>query len=536
MMTFDKYQKLSEDELVDQVLVPLLRQMGYQGVFKYHGGAGEKGKDIVFSQSHPLGGRKNYAVVAKAVKLSGQAKVNTGTAAEIVMQVRQCFGSNYTNPTTGEQEKIRECWVISSKSISKEAIEAIQAAIGSEYSRHTLFVNGNELWELVSKHLLPVTSLIKEVSRRLQNADTHYTADYTISEGTTQVTLREKYEGASQEKPFTFNFTLHLPENEEGRAMRVALADLFEKGTSVEIPGKYVEKLEFPEFARALLGETELRNPEIHLRPVPRLHSVPVNLEFHCEGEEKQIINHVVLAFVRGGSKQITLANKGQDTFIAVELTLELEKKSGHMKFRVNWQNINAVQAHDALMVQKYMSKPVTIKMVGVETGIELFKIHQEKGIIEEPDTWLIDSIKDLAEIQRRIKRPILIPDDGFSREDVRTLELLRKILHEGKVEGKWTSLTVEITPTKESLENLYRHYVEEGQAVLRLIRDETIELFGSEIPLGDVEHVFMHTIVANKQEFIDRYSELLSEEAEFILQFKPGESNTLTKIYCDWK
>ncbi|MCB9006482.1 MAG: hypothetical protein H6656_03760 [Ardenticatenaceae bacterium] len=91
MMNKKQFQQLKEDDLVDEVLIPLFRRMEYKEVFKHHGGAGEKGKDIVFWESHPLGGRKNYAIVAKAVKLSGQAKAGTGTAAEIQMQVRQCF-------------------------------------------------------------------------------------------------------------------------------------------------------------------------------------------------------------------------------------------------------------------------------------------------------------------------------------------------------------------------------------------------------------------------------------------------------------
>src|SRR5690606_3011743 len=123
MMNKEQFQQLKEDDLVNEVLIPLFRRMEYKEVFKHHGGSGEKGKDVVFWKPHLLGGRKNYAVVAKAVKLSAKANVASGTAAEIVMQVRQCFGNDYLDSITAEPQKVHECWVVSNKAIPKEAIE-----------------------------------------------------------------------------------------------------------------------------------------------------------------------------------------------------------------------------------------------------------------------------------------------------------------------------------------------------------------------------------------------------------------------------
>jgi len=47
MFTHDKFRKMKEAELRTEVIIPLLRAMGFHDVFEFHGGSGEQGKDIV---------------------------------------------------------------------------------------------------------------------------------------------------------------------------------------------------------------------------------------------------------------------------------------------------------------------------------------------------------------------------------------------------------------------------------------------------------------------------------------------------------
>jgi hypothetical protein len=74
MLTRDNFDTMDEATLRTHVLIPLLREMGYQDVFEYHGGAGEQGKDIVCWKPEDLGSRENLAIVAKASQMTGQAK------------------------------------------------------------------------------------------------------------------------------------------------------------------------------------------------------------------------------------------------------------------------------------------------------------------------------------------------------------------------------------------------------------------------------------------------------------------------------
>src|SRR5579863_9192764 len=110
MLTKQHVEQMDEKELRKSVLIPLLRAMGYQDVYEYHGGAGEQGKDIVCWNITDLGNRANLAIVAKSKAITGKATVAKGTAGEIQTQIQQCFGSPFTDPVTGENEDVNRCW------------------------------------------------------------------------------------------------------------------------------------------------------------------------------------------------------------------------------------------------------------------------------------------------------------------------------------------------------------------------------------------------------------------------------------------
>src|SRR3712207_4489185 len=101
MLTKQQVNRMKEDELRASVLVPLLQKMGFQDVFVHHG-SGELGKDIVCWMSDTLGSRVNYAIVAKAVPITGKSAVARGTTGEVLAQVLECFGDDFLGKVDGE--------------------------------------------------------------------------------------------------------------------------------------------------------------------------------------------------------------------------------------------------------------------------------------------------------------------------------------------------------------------------------------------------------------------------------------------------
>ncbi|MFH0777701.1 MAG: hypothetical protein V2A71_03620, partial [Candidatus Eisenbacteria bacterium] len=154
MLTQPALKMMDEKALRQEIVMPLLTAMGFRDVYEYHGGTGEQGKDIVCWKPNDLEVRKNLAVIVKATQLSGRAKVCKGAAGEVQTQIRQCFGSPYTDHISCEERCIHEVWVVSNKKISKEAIKAIKGAVADpRYMHNVTFIAGDTLWKLVKKWL-----------------------------------------------------------------------------------------------------------------------------------------------------------------------------------------------------------------------------------------------------------------------------------------------------------------------------------------------------------------------------------------------
>jgi len=150
--TREQIEAMNERELREQVLVPLLKAMGFQGVHIQHGSS-ELGKDIVCWKSDQWRGRLNYAVVVKAEDIRG-AVTGTGSAAAILTQVEQCFNEPYADPQTGQERCVEQCWVATSRRIMRTAMNSIKGKLAkSNLDKLVLWINGDSLWEYVDQYL-----------------------------------------------------------------------------------------------------------------------------------------------------------------------------------------------------------------------------------------------------------------------------------------------------------------------------------------------------------------------------------------------
>jgi len=257
MLTKQFVEQMDEKELRKRVLIPLLKAMSYYDVYEYHGGSGEQGKDIVCWYLDKLGGRLNLALVVKAKPISGKANIAKGTAGEIQTQVQQCFGSPFLDSVTGKSEIVNECWVVSNKSISKESITAIESALGNNvYKGNVKFVGIDKIWELIEVYLPPQAALqkLEEAKSMLEDWDTHYRLQASITDAGIQFTAIEKFPGASLEKPIDLKAAFSFPmDTEEGRYYAEALEKYFADGTPVKIPLTYLRNIELPDFIQQML-------------------------------------------------------------------------------------------------------------------------------------------------------------------------------------------------------------------------------------------------------------------------------------------
>jgi hypothetical protein len=152
--TREQIEAMNETELREEILKPLLEAMDFQGVYIAHGSS-ELGKDIVCWKSDPWAGRLNHAVVAKAEDIRGTT-TGTNSAAAVLTQVEQCFNEPYVDPQTAQEQKVDQCWVITSRRIIPTALPSIRGKLEkSNLDKLVLWIDGDKLWDLVDQHLNP---------------------------------------------------------------------------------------------------------------------------------------------------------------------------------------------------------------------------------------------------------------------------------------------------------------------------------------------------------------------------------------------
>jgi signal transduction histidine kinase len=146
-------QSLSEDQLRNIVLIPLLRALGLRDVIEYHGGTPEKGKDLIGYYEGPLGDRHYVGVVAKTGDIHGSVS-KRGSAMEVLMQAEQALNEPYTDVYDLDAVTIDECWIIASGEIKNTAVESIRGKLAkTNLDKMVRFVDRRRLIQLIALHI-----------------------------------------------------------------------------------------------------------------------------------------------------------------------------------------------------------------------------------------------------------------------------------------------------------------------------------------------------------------------------------------------
>jgi hypothetical protein len=136
----------SEADLWDK-LAELFRRMGRERVRVTHG-VQEHGRDIVFYGPGGLG-TALYACVVKNDRITGEAG-STKSVRTVIDQAKEAFQYPYLNPDNGQQEQVRQVYVLSPYDCSPTAQESISAQLKSFGAIE--FCCGSALFDLFSKH------------------------------------------------------------------------------------------------------------------------------------------------------------------------------------------------------------------------------------------------------------------------------------------------------------------------------------------------------------------------------------------------
>ena len=231
--------------------------MSFRGVYLYHGGDQELGKDILMWKPTEFTPRENYVVVAKATPIKGNVE-GKDSFQNVIRQIHQSFGRTYLDRTTLQDISTDKCIVITSKEFKKEAQNAISGELRTTHlDKVTQFIDGDELWRLVDRYLGKRTVLgrIDEVAQVLDDASPHYRLAVNISGNKKTFSLEPKHPNASKVQPISFAAKFMFPSDEEGKKAKEILDQHFKTGAEASISAKFIKEFQWPEFLRPYLEE-----------------------------------------------------------------------------------------------------------------------------------------------------------------------------------------------------------------------------------------------------------------------------------------
>jgi hypothetical protein len=539
----NELQQMDEASLRQVVIIPLMEKMGYGAVFEWHGGPGELGKDVVGWKANQLGNRRNTAVVAKVSRMSANNQLM-----DVATQVSQAFNTSFKDPSTGEDQRVHEVWIVTNKKLGKEARERLRAAVPSAFGPYIDVLDGNDLWRLMKKYFpIELHQLLDEAQHLLQRMRSPYSVTVhlsTESRGRT-FTLEERQPWQPSGAAVSIQSVFKFPNTPEGRAKFEEFRSAMETGTEVELPGQYVN-LQLPHDLDSVLTEllgappSQLQN--LSISSAVSSHRSPVRIDIVCDDGDAASLDYVELAVVRAGTKQITLSNASQPIPIGVNMVVDFGKDDERMisTITVTKKQVDAIAApvlHDLLRMLRCMGKPCEVRITSLEERLVIALARSAgsggRGI---PDQF-VAMVGDLAAIQARVKTPIHIPNRELTRDELETIATLRTILHEGEINGGHDA-SLRMSVSVPHLQKVLDAIVIGPRTSLRLEPREVqaVELFGTEITLGKVAYILEGITLANEQEVRSRLASNTATDEEVELRLVATESGRLVCHYLDWE
>jgi ActR/RegA family two-component response regulator len=158
----DLLSRLSEDSLIDLILIPLFKEMGFLAVERtaFHGPS-EGGKDILpFHKYGDFNERIHYAAQVKAGSITATSG-SSASAQTLLHQANTALRSSFVDRFDNVRKHLDRFLVICSGTIGNEARRIIEEGI--EDKRDLLFLDGSDILDLLSQN-----GLLLNFDRRME--------------------------------------------------------------------------------------------------------------------------------------------------------------------------------------------------------------------------------------------------------------------------------------------------------------------------------------------------------------------------------
>jgi hypothetical protein len=477
--------EMDEATLRTRVLIPLFEAMGFLDVFEYHGGAQELGKDIVMWKRDAIRDRLNYAVVAKAGRITGRAN-GRSSAGEVTIQVQEAFGAPYQDPRSQLERRVDRCIVVSSRDIKKEATIAICGALrGQRADGHVDFISGDKLWRHIQEFMPGDGAVQKlfDVGEVLASASKHHEVIAIVGPDGLTFTTKPKHVDAHAAEPLIVRAQLAFPETPEGLEALAEMRRHIETGAPVSVPQQFVKNLELPEVLRSLIGEHETPNV-IQLGARRGAAPLQTNIIARSESGEVVRIDGIRFDIVQAGTSEITFDNAAQLT--GWHFVLRVRPKDQTVRFTFDIAPVSR-NVHQQLLAVSFLELAALGAVLAIEdanSGLEIFNFQTGGERITPPEAGLREFLERLAIIQRAANVPIAMPDRLIAQDEVEEVYGLAEAVQTGHMNGSSTG-ELQVSAGRAGAENAL---LAAGSAPVVLdIPQETWPILDQQIPVGRV-------------------------------------------------
>ena len=152
--------KCSEDELIEEVLLPLFRQLGYHRITAagHKDKALEYGKDIWMRYVLPTQHVLYFGIQAKKGKLdsAGVSKSSNSNVAEIYNQTLMMLGHEIFDPETSKKVLVDHAFIVAGGEITKQARNWLGGKLDASKRSQILFMDREDILNLYIVSNLPL--------------------------------------------------------------------------------------------------------------------------------------------------------------------------------------------------------------------------------------------------------------------------------------------------------------------------------------------------------------------------------------------
>lgn len=528
-LTKQHLQNLKESDLRTEVLIPLFKAMDFKDVTHYHGGTGEQGKDITMWRENMLGDREYYAVVAKAGRITGEAK-GKGSAAEVQMQIAQALGSKFSDTADLSERQTTRCWVVSSHEIKKEATESIKNALGPRATDGSVrFIDGDELWELINRHQpeRAIAQTLWGASRVLDNLSDHHRVITQMCGNSIHLALEPKYPGAGAVESTAISAEFAFPAVDDVKPIVDALNSHIKRGTAVSIPGVFLTRLDVPKPLEPFLKDGPVES--IALGPIKGRKEISTTIVAQDTAGEEYRLTGVRFRAVRLGSEEFELWSRDSDAPWVFTITANKTTKRLTMAFAIPDGPRTAKRAMEAARFQQVLSRTGHLRFLNDETGLQLFSCDVTKEVFSVPPAGWLQFLESLMFLQERCQVAVNLPDD-VPFEDAREVIEVAAQVRAGVLDEVFDHAVLTLKP--HAPRDLFCTEAQDGFR-LGIVREEFFEVFGTMFPLGTVAHIGTRVRLTEKSRLALQTSPI---EDELALELEAIDENSRKCVaYLKW-